>query len=245
MIKNDDEKKWMSPLSHFRDNFLDIGITDFDKRDFRRMDGRLTLMDDKDTGGKKLVHGPYLQSYREKLLLELLIAQEQVRASGSEGTEKFQLITDEELEEIRRIWVKDKNEIEDRVPEIYKEATGRDYPYESVDEGALFNRNDIALLRELASKDNSPDDLHYQLVRNLLNIERNYSTAIRRVGIYENLEKALVNGGFENKDEAYQFALKKSQTTTDDEEQVRNLMESSATFEVSDLFPLDEDGSKA
>lgn len=245
MIKNDDEKKWMAPLSHFRDNFLDIGITDFDKRDFRRMDGRLTLMDDKDTGGKKLVHGPYLQSYREKLLLELLIAQEQVRASGSEGTETFQLITDEELEEIRRIWVKDKNEIEDRVPEIYKEATGRDYPFESVDEGALFNRDDIAMLREIASKDNSPDDLHYQLVRNLLNIERNYSTATRRVGIYENLEKALVNGGFENKDEAYQFALKKSQTTTDDEEQVRNMMESSATFEVSELFPIDEDGSKA
>lgn len=245
MIKNDDEKKWMAPLSYFRDNYLDIGVTDFDKRDFRRMDGRLTLMDDKDTGGKKLVHGPYLQSYREKLLLELLIAQEQVRASGSEGTQTFQLITEEELEEIRRIWVKAKNEIEDRVPEIYKEATGRDYPFESVDEGGPFNRDDIALLRKLASTNDSPDDLHYQLVRNLLNIERNYSTATRRVGIYENLEKALVNGGFENEDEAYQFALKKSQTTADDEEQVKNMMESSITFGVSELFSIDEVGGKA
>jgi DNA sulfur modification protein DndC len=245
MIKNDEEKKWMTPLSHFRDNFLDIGVTDFDKRDFRRMDGRLTLMDDKDTGGKKLVHGPYLQSYREKLLHELLLAQEKVRASGSEGTENFQLISDEDLEEIRRIWVKDKNEIEDRVPEIYKEATGRDYPFDNVDEGALFNRDDIALLKSIASKENSADDLHYQLVRNLLNIERNYSTATRRVGIYENLEKALINGGFANKDEAYQFALKKSQTTTDDEEQVKNMMESSAIYETSDLFPIDESEGKA
>ena len=168
-----------------------------------------------------------------------------MRASGREGTENFQLISDEELEEIRRIWVKDKNEIEDRVPEIYKEATGRDYPFDNVDEGALFNRDDIALLKSIASKENSADDLHYQLVRNLLNIERNYSTATRRVGIYENLEKALINGGFANKDEAYQFALKKSQTTTDDEEQVKNMMESSAIYETSDLFPIDESEGKA
>jgi DNA sulfur modification protein DndC len=245
MIKNDEEKKWMTPLSRFRDNFLDIGVTDFDKRDFRRMDGRLTLMDDKDTGGKKLVHGPYLQSYREKLLYELLIAQKQVRASGSNGTESFELISFEEIEEIRRIWVKEKNEIEDRVPEIYKEATGIDYPLENVTEGALFNREDLALLKTVASKDNSPDDLHYQLVRNLLNIERKYSTATRRVGIYENLEKALVNGGFESKDEAYQFALNRSQTAADDEEQVRNMVESPVGYEASGLFPLDEDGRQA
>jgi DNA sulfur modification protein DndC len=244
MIKNDEEKKWMTPLSRFRDNFLDIGVTDFDKRDFRRMDGRLTLMDDKDNGGKKLVHGPYLQSYREKLLHELLIAQGQVRASGSEGTENFELISIEELEEIRRIWVKEKNEIEDRVPVIYREATGIDYPLDNVTEGALFNREDLALLKGVASKDNSPDDLHYQLVRNLLNIERKYSTATRRVGIYENLEKALVNGGFESKDEAYQFALNRSQTKADDEEQVRNMVESPVGYEASGLFPLDEDGSQ-
>ena len=73
MIQNDSEKDWMEPLANFRDDFLNTD--DFDKRDFRRMDGRLTLMDDKDTGGKKLVHGPYLQSYREKMLTALLLAQ--------------------------------------------------------------------------------------------------------------------------------------------------------------------------
>jgi hypothetical protein len=101
------------------------------------------------------------------------------------------------------------------------------------------------------SKENENYNIWLKFPRNFiqflkyLNIEINYSTATRRVGIYENLEKVLINGGFEDKDEAYQFALKKSKTTTDDEEQVRNMMESSATFEVSDLFPLDEDGSKA
>jgi DNA sulfur modification protein DndC len=239
MIKNDEDKKWMTPLSEFRDKYLDIS-NDFERRDFRRMDGRLTLMDDKDTGGKKLVHGPYLQSYREKLLEELLIAQEKVRLSGASGTEQFSLVTDEDLEEIRRIWVKEKNEIEDRVPEIYKKATGRDYPHETIDEGNLFSRDDVNLLRQISSKNDSPDDLHYQLVRNLLNIERTYSTASRRVGIYENLEKALMNGGFKDKSEALEFAIKRLQSIDDGEEKSKLMTGQFIEITESEIYPIDE-----
>jgi DNA sulfur modification protein DndC len=204
------------------------------------MDGRLTLMDDKDTGGKKLVHGPYLQSYREKLLEELLIAQEKVRASGATGTDQFSLIDDQDLEEIRRIWVKEKNEIEDRVPEIYKKATGRDYAHGSIDEGALFSRDDLGLLRKISSQKDSTDDLHYQLVRNLLNIERTYSTASRRVGIYENLEKALINGGFEDNNEAFEFAMKRLQSITDGEEKSKLMSGQFTEIIESDLYQIDE-----
>jgi DNA sulfur modification protein DndC len=229
MIQNDSDKEWMKPLADFRDNFLNTD--DFDKRDFRRMDGRLTLMDDKDTGGKKLVHGPYLQSYREKMLAALLLAQEEIKKK--EGLEKFSLITLEDLDEIRRLWVEEKNEIEDRVPVIYKEITGKEYPNEQINEGKLFNRSDIGLLRSIAADDDSPDNLHYQLVRNLLNIERTYSTATRRVGIYDNLERVLINGGFENKAEAYEFALKRAQSKEDDHEAVRTMIDPSFTTEIS------------
>ena len=239
MIKNDEDKKWMTPLSEFRNKFLDI-TDDFQRRDFRRMDGRLTIMDDKDTGKKKLVHGPYLQSYREKLLEELLKAQEEVRASGETGTENFQLLPDEEIEEIRRIWVKEKNEIEDRVPIIYKRATGRDYPFDQIDEGRLFNRADIELLRKTASKDDQPDDLHYQLVRNLLNIERSYSSAVRRVGMYESLEKALINGGFENEEEALAFAEERAQSIEDGEELSRSMVDGSPSLNASAMYQVNE-----
>ena len=231
MIKNDEEKKWMSPLADFRNNFLSTTNGDFDKRDFRRMDGNLTLMNDKETGKKKLVHGPYLQSYREKLLYELLIAQEKVRDSGVASTEKFQLLGDDEIQEIRRIWVKEKNEIEDTVPKIYKEATGREYPYPALDEGQLFNPEDIKLLKDIASKSDSPDDLHYQLVRNLLNIERKYSSASRRVGIYENLEKALTNGGFESEEEALKFAEIRASSIGQALEDTKNTIDSSNIFQ--------------
>jgi len=253
MIQNNADKKWMAPLSEFRNKYLDFknnenpGQNDFAKRDFRRMDGRLTLMDDKDTGGKKLVHGPYLQSYREEMLHALLAAQEKVRSSGASGTENYQLITEEELEEIRRIWVVEKNEIEDHVPEIYKNATGRDYPYEQVDESRIFNKNDLALLRKIATKDNSIDDLHYQLVRNLLNVERNYSTAIKRVGIYENLEKILISYGFEDANEALRYAVEKNGDHLNNEKKSNDIVnpqrfiEFKTTENNSDMFSIKEE----
>ncbi len=231
MIKNDDEKKWMTPLADFRNNYLDT-TNDFEKRDFRRMNGALSLMTDKETGKQKLVHGPYLQSYREKLLKELLKAQEKVRHSGVKGTDNFQLIPDEEIEEIRRIWVKEKNEIEDSVPGIYKAATGRDYPYAPIDEGQLFNAEDICLLKEITSDTGSSDDLHYQLVRNLLNIERSYSTASRRVGIYENLEKAITNGGFENEEEALEFAELRADNIEEAEESTQRIIDANGIYHI-------------
>jgi DNA sulfur modification protein DndC len=136
--------------------------------------------------------------------------------------------------------VKEKNEIEDRVPEIFKKATGRDYPYGPIDEGNLFSRDDINLLRQISSKTDSPDDLHYQLVRNLLNIEKTYSTATRRVGIYENLEKALMNGGFKDKSEALEFAMKRLQSLDDGEEKSKLMTGQYIEITESEIYPIDE-----
>jgi DNA sulfur modification protein DndC len=231
MIKNDEEKKWMTPLADFRDEYLNT-TNDFHKRDFRRMNGNLSLMEDKETKLPKLVHGPYLQSYREKMLHALLLAQGKVQASGVKGTDKFELVSIEDLEEIRRIWVNEKNEIEDRVPEIYKEATGKDYPAGKIDEGQLFKPDDIRLLKEVSAKDGSSDDLHYQLVRNLLNIERSYSSASRRTGIYETLEKALVNGAFENESEALEFAKLRAERVEDAEEEMQRIVDPNGMYQI-------------
>jgi DNA sulfur modification protein DndC len=243
MIKNDEEKRWMLPLSEFRDKYLDTK-NDFYKRDFRRMDGRLQLMDDVVTGKKKLVHGPYLQSYREKLLSELLKAQELVRSSGGvTGIELFEVITNEELEEIRRIWVKDKNEIEDRVPQIYTSVTGEPYPFPKIDEGQIFKPENLELLKEVIDKDSSADNLHYQLVRNLLNIERNFSTATRRVGIYEELEKVITNSGFDNEEDALNFALSRisDEDSSNNIEAISEIATQGAMFElINDDQVLDE-----
>lgn len=231
MIQNDEEKRWMLPLADFRNNFLDIK-EDRKHRDFRRMDGSLTPFKNS-KGEVSLVHGPYKQTYRETLLKEVLEAQVKVqseaRQSGKADLETFELISLEELEEIRKIWVMQKHEIEDRVPRIYEKATGKPYPYAGTDDNRIFAPEDVELLRSVAAAPEDADELHFQLLRELLHVEQTYRTASRRVGIYDAFERALERGAFTREDEALEFALLRSGRTA----QTPQLVDSPAEQELS------------
>ena len=147
MIQNDTDKAWMQPIMEFRDKFLASTGEEGDRkhRDFRRLNGRLTVL------RGRLVHGPYSQERRSVLLLELLKAQRAAAEGGqSQGYGQIELISTEELDEIRRIWVEDKGEIEDLLPAIYQEATGRPYPGRELDPMPL-DPSDLELLRQVAS----------------------------------------------------------------------------------------------
>src|SRR5204863_4484462 len=110
----------------FRDRYL--AVDDRSMRDFRRMNGKIILMND------RLVHGPYSQERRTELLRELLRTQETVRNAGkTKGFQAFELLGLDELQEIRRIWVVEKGEIEDLLPGIYQEAVGVPYPGRELD----------------------------------------------------------------------------------------------------------------
>ena len=113
MIRNDEEKEWMLPLLELR-NELDLK-DDRHLRDFRRMSGLVQIHRDRP------VHGPYSQEARERWLRRLLECERLVRELGPESVRDIQLISPEELEEIRRIWVVEKHELEDSLPAIYEE----------------------------------------------------------------------------------------------------------------------------
>lgn len=153
MIQNDEAKAWMQPIMDFRDRYL--AVPDRDMRDFRRMNGKLILMND------RLVHGPYTQERRAELLLELLKAQQAMRAAGkSQGFESVELIGLDELQEIRRLWVVEKGEIEDLVPGIYEAAVGVPYPGHELDSMPL-DASDLQMLREVSTQwtlENHPTD---------------------------------------------------------------------------------------
>ena len=74
MIQNDEEKEWMLPLLELRDQ-LDVP-DDRHLRDFRRMNGTITLFHD------QAVHGPYTQHAREDWLRLLLEAQTWIRETA-------------------------------------------------------------------------------------------------------------------------------------------------------------------
>lgn len=201
MIQNDEEKEWMMPLLDIRDA-LDFRRdhkgeyaenADYDIRDFRRMSGAVQVM-----AGGRPIPGPYLQSAREEWLKKLLTAQTYIRKNGPPEVCEIELITLEELQEIRRIWVVDKHELEDSLPRIYLEATGSNYPGRQLDDNLVIGEEEMKVLAELCGDDR----LHYELTRELLSVTRQQRRRARRVGLYELLEKAFSKYFYDNRHDA-------------------------------------------
>lgn len=219
MIRNDTEKEWMLPLLEFRNQWLDIK-NDRGRRDFRRMDGSLLVFND------RLVHGPYTQGYRESMLEALLRAEQAAKSLGPPEVEEMELITLEELEEIRRIWVMEKHEIEDRLPKIYEQVTGSEYPGKRLPLLPGLDEDGLDMLKEICETEGDVEGVQYQVIRELLHLEQSYRTMARRSGLFDAMEKALERGAFQRAEEAEAFALRKRnalQAVTDSLQSVDSL----------------------
>lgn len=190
MIQNDEEKEWMLPLLELR-NDLDVA-DDRHLRDFRRMNGTVQLFHDKP------IHGPYTQLAREQWLTRLLQAQAWIRQNGPDYVKNLDLVTLAELEEIRRLWVVDKHEFEDAVPGIYEAVIGEPYPGRPLDEHLPLGPDTVEVLRDVVGEDR----LHFELVRELLDIEQRHRSQARRAGLFESLEKALRRGFYDDEADA-------------------------------------------
>lgn len=200
MIQNDAQKNWMQPILDFRNQHL--AIEDRDVRDFRRMNGKLTVFN------KALVHGPYTQAHRTRLLRELLITQRNISRPTTRLKERnVELISIEELDEIRRIWVEEKGEIEDLLPAIYQEVFDIEYPGKSLEQSPL-DATDLKLLEEVA-KEIDPEAAHelYKLTRNLLALQFQTMESHQRSKHLDRLENILQHFAFRNEQEALEFAL--------------------------------------
>lgn len=205
MIQNDEEKDWMMPLLDLR-NDLDFRgkgpdgdpeSTDRHLRDFRRMNGAVNTM-----GNDKIIPGPYLQSSREQWLTKLLKAQTEVRKRGPEDVSNIELITLEELQEIRRIWMVDKHEMEDSLPRIYEEIIGHAYPGAPLDDDLVLGASEMTHLSEICDGDR----LHYELSRELLSLTRQQRNSARRAGLFEKFEKAFSKHFYDDEQDALQRA---------------------------------------
>ncbi|MBF9435257.1 MULTISPECIES: DNA phosphorothioation system sulfurtransferase DndC [Mycobacteroides] len=197
MIQNDEEKEWMLPLLDLR-NALDVA-DDRHLRDFRRMNGSVQLFHGKP------IPGPYTQDSREDWLRRLLEAQAFIRAEGPDYVRSLDLITQAELDEIRRIWVVEKHEFEDHLPAIYERAMGVPYPGRPLDEHLPLGPELIDTLREVTGGDR----LHFELVRELLDVEQRYRTQSRRAGLFDSLEAAIRRNFYDDQDDALSRAQRR------------------------------------
>ena len=199
MIQNDEEKEWMIPLLSFRN---EIAVKD-DRllRDFRRMSGAVQLFHDRP------IPGPYKQETRENLLRKLLKAQKWVRENGPDSVKGIALISPAELHEIRRIWLLEKHEMEDNLPRIFEETTGQAFPSVVLEEDQPFGAEEMAILRDVCGE----RSLHFEMVRDLLWVERNHRTMARRSGLYQALEAAIKRCFFDGEEDATLRELGKSE----------------------------------
>ena len=99
----------------------------------------------------------------------------------------IELITTEELSEIRRIWLEEFHEFDDSLPIIYREVTGTIFPDPRSGAGnTSLGRDEWDILTEICD-----DPMHLELMTRLLDTERQYLTMSRRIGLYDALEKCF------------------------------------------------------
>ncbi|MBE0567700.1 MAG: DNA phosphorothioation system sulfurtransferase DndC [Krumholzibacteria bacterium] len=223
MVQNDIEKEWMAPLLEIR-NELDFRTEaarqrDQANRDMRRMTGQVKYFEDKEGRGR-LIKGPYTQKARAHWLRRVLEAQRLVRERGPVEVRNWDLITLGELEEIRRIWVGEKHEVEDLLPRIYEEETGAPYPGPNAEEDPVLNDSALKVLRDITGD----NELHYELVRNLLDIERQYRNRALRRGLFHDLKQAISRCFYDGEDDALERARTRAQLRdTESTDELREL----------------------
>ncbi len=180
----DNGEEWMVPLLEFRDFLAATQEPERRKevRDYRRRDGLVHFR--KRGQGELLIRGPYRLEFRKQLLARLLQVQEQVQRDGPDA--KLELISPEELYEIRRLWRAEAHDWEDSVPAIYRAATGRDLPWPQ-DDGAVFGAAERALLAQICAEEDVPLDLMLALIES----QRQHGALTGRTAIHARLDEVL------------------------------------------------------
>lgn len=247
MVQNDEEKRWMKPLLDLR-NELDFRTEedrnrDRSRREFRRLRGNITYYTNKDEEFS-LVKGPYNKESRTYLLGRILETQKLLVELGPPEVHDLELITAEELELIRKMWVIDKHEIEDVLPKVYEEKMGVKYVGASIRPIANFSDDMFEILSECATEtcskiDPSIDsDLHYELVRNLISVEERFRTMVHRHGLFKSLDKTIRSFFYDHEDDALERGKILKDVRENKEEQLKirqkrlNLKESESTIEA-------------
>ena len=206
MIQNDEEKQWMEPLLALRN---ELDQPDHDKRDFRRMAGHVQLFDSKkNPHNSRTVPGPYTQEYRAVWLRKLLTAQKFVQENPSTPDEvrDLELITEDELHEIRRIWVLEKHEIEDRLPKIYLDVLGKNFKGIQLDDSQPYDEAIMELLRSVCDD----NELHFEMMRNLLDVERRYRSMLKRTNLFKKIDEVIKRTYYEDASDAVDWATDKT-----------------------------------
>lgn len=200
MISNDYEKAWMTPLLEFRNEFGDEK-KDRERRSFRKMDGSLQ------GSYGQLYHGPYLKQCREEWLEKLLRIQLEINQYGPTDFNDLELITTQELREIRRIWVFEKHEFEDSLPVIYERVTGKAFDDPQWLGTENYKKEEWDILRNICESMYPDQELLFEMMYSLIDIENQANNLNQRKGILDSLKSCITGTFYENEEDATQYYM--------------------------------------
>jgi len=176
-------QEWMEPLLELRD-WLAATQDPARKREFRevrRRNGQIQIWGE---DRNKVVWGPYTLDRRREILRKLLEAQQQVRQTGPDP--QIKLISAAELHELRRLWRSKEGDWEDSVPKIYREVVGEDLDW--VEEDAAASSG---LERRVLDEVCAQHDVPAELLRELIDLERDVQGLGRRSHVHQDIERIL------------------------------------------------------
>ena len=122
--------------------------------------------------------GPFTQTAREEMLKRLLVLQKEI---GN----RYTLIRNEELLEIRKLWFKS-GVWEDSVSKIYYDVFGKELNLIS-DDIKVFDYSDLRVLEKICTKEN----INLNLMQDIFHIEKKYMGYNNRTELSKNLKKIL------------------------------------------------------
>ncbi len=176
----DSGEEWMQPLLEFRDRLF--STTDPKrKREFRDIRGRDGTVYIKDGAA---IPRTYKLTASQEMLERVLSAEKEIKEKGPDPS--VQLISEEELLEIRRIWRTERQDWEDSVPAIYRNVYNTGIQWH-VDDNPYFHSEEKDLLLRECNEEGVP----FELLARLLEIERSHLGMARRVGLQKEVERIL------------------------------------------------------
>lgn len=159
---------WMKPLLDYRDELINNRNVS-ELRCSTRRNGQEAV----DASGHNL--GNYTMEYRIKMLRDLLKTQKKVQEDHSSVI----LITSQELIAIQVIWFRDGN-FTTTVNDIYNEVYGYNIP-----------NLEIGIQERLILEESCSDPKHFQLIQELLALQKSKVLLMRKFGLQNDIEDRL------------------------------------------------------
>lgn len=126
--------------------------------------------------------GPFTMETRKEILTKLLEVQKDIKHPGDPH---YELISEEELKVIRKIWFRN-GDWEDHIPLIFQDVMGYSLDWE-MDDRPLFDKDQISDLELLCQQ----FKVDIKVIKKLISIEKDFSGYRVRRGLIDEISKAL------------------------------------------------------